>query len=65
VLEQKVKTTQTQQQHKHTLLKTGKGISRQTFSSKPPMIIRPEDLVVCCHNIPPINMPGDIWSDLM
>ncbi len=36
VLEQKVKTTQTQQQHKHTLLKTGKGISRQTFSSKPP-----------------------------
>lgn len=31
----------------------------------PPMIIRLEDLVVCCHNIPPINMPGDIWSDLM
>ena len=31
----------------------------------PPMIIRPEDLVVCCHNIPPINMPGGIWSDLM
>ena len=31
----------------------------------PPMIIKPEDLVVCCHNIPPINMPGDIWSDLM
>lgn len=31
----------------------------------PPIIIRPEDLVICCQNIPSINMPGEIWRDLM